>query len=201
MAEEKETVQNEEVKPAVQDEEKKTFSIEEVQALLNAKNHEKEARKTAEAEVKNLKEEIAKLKGQDSVSKFKEDEFNSLKNQLAELQKEKDELIQKNSDNDLKDQLRLFKGVIPEALDDILEKAKKSGFKKTEVGYLDSNGKTLDDFFERLKTSHAYYFGLSSNKNVIPNELQNAVEKAKKTGSTLSIIQQGFRNFDLNRLK
>lgn len=201
MAEENEIVQNEEVKPAVQDEEKKTFSLEEVQALLNAKNHEKEARKSAEAEVKNLKEEIAKLKGEDSVSKFKEDEFNSLKNQLAELQKEKDELIQKNSDNDLKDQLRLFKGVIPEALDDILEKAKKSGFKKTEVGYLDSNGKTLDDFFERLKNSHAYYFGLSSNKNVIPNELQNAVEKAKKTGSTLSIIQQGFRNYDLNRLK
>lgn len=201
MAEEKEIVQNEEVKPAVQDEEKKTFSLEEVQNLLNAKNHEKESRKQAESEVKALKEELAKLKGQDSVSKFKEDEYNQLKNQLAELQKEKDELIQKNSDNDLKDQLRLFKGVIPEAIDDILEKAKKAGFKKTEVGYLDTNGKTLNDFFERLKTSHSYYFGLSSNKNVIPESLQKQIENAKKTGNTLGMLQEAYKSINLRDIK
>ena len=199
----KNEVKNEEVKTntETQQEEKKTFTLEEVQNLLNAKNHEKEARKTAESEVKSLKEELAKLKGEDSVSKFKEDEYNALKNQLEELQKEKDELIQKNSDNELKDQLRLFKGVIPEALDDILEKAKKAGFKKTEVGYLDTNGKTLDDFFERLKTSHSYYFGLSSNKNIIPEALQKQIDNAKKTGNTLGMIQEAFKQIDIKSIK
>jgi len=202
MSEEKTNeVKNEEVKPQETNEEKKTFSLEEVQNLLNAKNHEKEARKNAESEVKSLKEELAKLRGEDSVSKFKEDEFNQLKAQLDALQKEKDELIQKNSDNDLKDQLRLFKGVIPEAIDDILEKAKKAGFKKTEVGYIDSNGKTLDNFFEGLKTSHSYYFGLSSNKNVVPEALQKQIDNAKKTGNTLGMLMEAYKNVDLKNLK
>jgi len=199
----KNEVKNEETTqtPANLEPEKKVFSLEEVQALLNAKNYEKEARKQAESELKNLRAENARLKGEDSVSKFKEDEYNQLKSQLEELQKEKDELIQKNSDNDLKDQLRLFKGVIPEALDDILEKAKKAGFKKTEVGYLDSNGKTLEDFFERLKTSHSYYFGLSSNKNVIPEALQKQIDNAKKTGNTLGMLQEAFKGINLKELK
>lgn len=205
MAEEnKNEVMNEEVKintETQQQEEKKTFTLEEVQNLLNAKNYEKEARKQAESELKNLRAENARLKGEDSVSKFKEDEYNQLKAQLDALQKEKDELIQKNSDNDLKDQLRLFKGVIPEALDDILEKAKKAGFKKTEVGYLDTNGKTLDDFFERLKTSHSYYFGLSSNKNVVPEALQKQIDNAKKTGNTLGMLQEAYKHIDLKTMK
>ncbi len=196
MNEEKqEQVETKETPEVKENQEQKTFTMEEVQNLLSAKNHEKEARKNAEAEVKTLKEELAKLKGEDSVSKFKEDEFNNLKKQLAELQNEKEQLIQKTADNDLKDQLRLFKGIIPEAIDDVLEKAKKAGFKKTEVGYLDANGKTLDDFFERLKNSNSYYFGISSNKNVLPEALQESINKAKKTGSTLSIVQQGFKNY------
>ena len=63
MSEEKTNeVKNEEVKPQETNEEKKVFTLEEVQNLLNAKNHEKEARKNAESEVKSLKEELAKLK-------------------------------------------------------------------------------------------------------------------------------------------
>jgi hypothetical protein len=202
MAEEKvNEVKDEVKKDEVKNEEQKTFTLEEVQNLLAAKNHERDARKNAESEVKSLKEELAKLKGEDSVSKFKEEEYNQLKSQLEELQKEKDELIQKNADNDLKDQLRLFKGVIPEALDDILEKAKKAGFKKTEVGYIDQNGKTLDDFFERLKTSHSYYFGLSSNKNVIPEALQKQIDNAKKTGNTLGMLTEAFKGINLKELK
>lgn len=193
--------QNEDVKPSEEVQTQKTFTLEEVQNLLNAKNHEKEARKNAQSEVKTLKEELAKLKGQDSVSKYKEDEYNNLKAQLQSLQKQKDELLQKNSDNDLKDQLRLFKGVIPEALDDILEKAKKVGFKKTEVGYLDKDGKTLEDFYERLKNSHSYYFGLSSNKNVISEALQKQIDNAKKTGNTLGMLQEAFKQINLKDLK
>lgn len=200
MAEENVKEVKEETKE-IKTEEQKTFTLEEVQNLLNAKNHEKEARKNAQSEVKSLKEELAKLKGEDSVSKFKQDEYNQLKSQLEALQHEKEELIQKNADNDLKDKLRLFKGIIPEAIDDILEKAKKAGFKKTEVGYLDSNGKTLEDFFERLKTSHSYYFGLSSNKNVIPEALQNQIDNARKTGNTLGMLKEAFKGIDLKELK
>jgi hypothetical protein len=148
-----------------------------------------------------LKEEIARLKGNDSVEKFKEDEFNQLKAQLDALQKEKDELIQKNSENELKDALRTFKGILPEAIDDVLEKALKAGFKKTEVGYLDTNGKTLENFFEGLKTSHSYYFGISSNKNVIPDALQKQIDNAKKTGNTLGMLQEAFKQINLKELK
>jgi hypothetical protein len=193
--------QNVEQNVSVENEEKKTFTLEEVQALLNAKNHEKEARKNLSAENKTLKEEIARLKGNDSVEKFKEDEFNQLKAQLDALQKEKDELIQKNSENELKDALRTFKGILPEAIDDVLEKALKAGFKKTEVGYLDTNGKTLENFFEGLKTSHSYYFGISSNKNVIPDALQKQIDNAKKTGNTLGMLQEAFKQINLKELK
>jgi len=64
MAEEiKNEAKNEEVKTNTEtQEEKKVFTLEEVQNLLSAKNHEREARKTAEAELKTLREENAKLK-------------------------------------------------------------------------------------------------------------------------------------------
>lgn len=183
------------------DETQKTFTLEEVQKLLNAKNYEKEQRKNLATENQTLKEEIAKLKGEDSVSKYKDEEYNNLKAQLAALQDEKDQLVQKTLDSELKDELRKFKGVIPEAIDDILEKAKKVGFKKTEVGYLDTNGKTLENFFEDLKNTRPYYFGISSNKNIIPEALQKQIDNAKKTGNTLGMLQEAFKNIDLRNLK
>ena len=193
--------QNVEQNVSVENDEKQTFTLEEVQKLLNAKNYEKENRKQLANENKLLKEEIAKLKGEDSVSKFKEDEYESLKQQLADLQNEKDSLLKKQSENELKDALRTFKGVLPEALDDVLEKALKAGFTKTEVGYLDSNGKTLENFFEGLKSSHSYYFGISSNKNVIPDSLQKQIDNAKKTGNTLGMLQEAFKQINLKELK
>lgn len=193
--------QNAEQNVSVENDEKQTFTLEEVQKLLNAKNYEKENRKQLANENKLLKEEIAKLKGEDSVSKFKEDEYESLKQQLADLQNEKETLLKKQSENELKDVLRTFKGVLPEALDDVLEKALKAGFTKTEVGYLDTNGKTLENFFEGLKTSHSYYFGISSNKNVIPDALQKQIDNAKKTGNTLGMLQESFKNIDIRGLK
>lgn len=183
------------------EETKKTFTLEEVQALLNAKNYEKEARKTLDAENKALKEELAKFKGEDSVSKFKDEEYNNLKQQLLDLQNEKDALLQQNADNELKDELRKFKGIIPEAIDDVLEKAKKIGFKKTEVGYLDDKGKTLESFFNELKSSRPYYFGISSNKSIIPESLQKQIDNAKKTGNTLGMLQEAYKNIDLKNLK
>jgi hypothetical protein len=182
-------------------EEKQTFTLEEVQKLLNAKNYEKDQRKQLANENKTLKEEIAKLKGNESVEKFKEDEFESLKQQLAELQNEKEGLLKMQAQNELKDALRTFKGILPEALDDVLEKALKAGFKKTEVGYLDVNGKTLENFFEGLKSTHSYYFGISSNKNIIPEALQKQIDNAKKTGNTLGMLQEAFKGINLRELK
>lgn len=138
--------------------------------------------------------------GEDSVSKFKEDEYNQLKAQLDALQKEKDELETKAKNNALKDELRKFAGLNQAAIDDVLDKAIKRGFKKSdEVGlYLDKNGKTLIDFEKDMKENYSYYFGLSSNKNVLPDSLKESIAKAKKTGSTLSIIQEGFKNYKPN---
>ena len=202
MEEEKQNVDNNvEQNVSVENEEKQTFTLEEVQKLLNAKNYEKEQRKNLSAENKTLKEEIAKLKGDESIEKFKEDEFNSLKQQLIDLQNEKENLLQMQAQNELKDALRTFKGVLPEAIDDVLEKALKAGFKKTELGYLDNNGKTLENFFEGLKKSHSYYFGISSNKNVIPDALQKQIDNAKKTGNTLGMLQEAFKQINLKELK
>lgn len=196
-----EEIQNNEQNVSVENEEKQTFTLEEVQKLLNAKNYEKDARKQLANENKTLKEELAKLKGNESVKKFEEDEFNNLKQQLAELQTEKDNLLKKQAENELKDQLRTFKGVLPEALDDVLEKALKAGFNKTELGYLDANGKTLENFFEGLKKTHSYYFGISSNKNIIPESLQKQIDNAKKTGNTLGMLQEAFKGINLKDLK
>jgi len=49
-----------------------------------------------------------------------------------------------------------------------------------------------------MKENYSYYFGLSSNKNVLPDSLKESIAKAKKTGSTLSIIQEGFKNYKPN---
>lgn len=176
----------------------KTFTLQEVQNLLSAKNHEKEARKNAEAQLKNLREENAKLKGEDSVSKYKEDEYNQLKAELESLKKEKEQLEIQNKNNALKDQLRKINGLNAAAIDDVLDKALKRGFQNTEVGYIDKNGKTLADFEKDIKQSHSYYFGLSSNKNVIPTELQESIDKAKKYGSTISIVKEGFKHYKPN---
>jgi hypothetical protein len=193
--------QNAEQNVSVENEEKQTFTLEEVQKLLNAKNYEKEQRKNLSAENKTLKEEIAKLKGDESIEKFKDDELASLKQQLMDLQNEKENLLQMQAQNELKDALRTFKGILPEAIDDVLEKALKAGFKKTELGYLDTNGKTLENFFEGLKSSHSYYFGISSNKNVIPDALQKQIDNAKKTGNTLGMLQEAFKQINLKELK
>lgn len=185
-------------KNEITSETKKVFSLQEVQNLLSAKNHEKEARKNAEAQLKNLREENAKLKGEDSVSKFKEDEYNQLKAELESLKKEKEQLEIQNKNNALKDQLRKINGLNAAAIDDVLDKALKRGFQNTEVGYIDKNGKTLADFEKDIKQSHSYYFGLSSNKNVIPTELQESINKAKKYGSTISIVKEGFKHYKPN---
>lgn len=182
-------------------EEQQTFTLEDVQKLLNAKNYEKEAKKALANENQLLKEELAKLKGNESVEKFKDDELASLKQQLSALQSEKDNLLKLQSQNELKDALRTFKGVLPEAIDDVLEKALKAGFTKTELGYLDSNGKTLENFFEGLKSTHSYYFGISSNKNVIPDSLQKQIDNAKKSGNTLGMLQEAFKSINLKELK
>lgn len=192
----KEEVQETTSKEEVQTQ--KTFTLQEVQNLLSAKNHEKEARKNAEAQLKNLREENAKLKGEDSVSKYKEDEYNNLKAELESLKKEKEQLEIQNKNNALKDQLRKINGLNAAAIDDVLDKALKRGFQNTEVGYIDKNGKTLADFEKDIKQSHSYYFGLSSNKNVIPTELQESINKAKKYGSTISIVKEGFKHFKPN---
>lgn len=209
MSEEKTNeVKNEEVKPQETNEEKnpqeekQTFTLDEVKNLLTAKNHEKEARKTAEAELKTLKEEMAKLKGEDSVSKFKEDEFKKIQDELNELKKEKEALENLNKVNALKDELRKIPGLNAAAIDDITDKAVKRGFTKSELGfYLDKNGKTIEDFTKDMKENFSYYFGLSSNKNIVNQELKTAIEKAKKSGSTMEIIKQGFKNYDIRNLK
>ena len=128
-----------------------------VDNVLNSKNHVKN-------ELNNLKEKFkdvdieryqallaAELDQNKDVLKNPlylnlENKFNALTQQYQGLQAEitkRDEAI---IDNELKDFLRANKELQTSAIDDIFNRCKLAGFKKTEKGFLDGSGKTVDSF-------------------------------------------------------
>lgn len=106
-----------------------------------------------------------------------ENKFNTLTQQYTALQAEitkRDEAI---IDNELKDFLRSNKELQSSAIDDIFNRCKLAGFKKTEKGFLDAAGKTVDSFVDGLKTSAPHLFKNTANKQynleAVKNNLKN----------------------------
>lgn len=106
-----------------------------------------------------------------------ENKYNALNQQYTALQAEitkRDEAI---IDNELKDILRSNKEIQASAIDDIFNRCKLAGFKKTEAGFLDGEGKTIDSFIESLKGNAKHLFKQTSsthfNTEAIKNSLKN----------------------------
>lgn len=102
-------------------------------------------------------------------------DYTNLKNELSSRD-------QKLLDGELKELIRANAEIQQTALDDIFYRAKTSGFQKTEKGFLNSAGKTIDEFINELKPSAKHLFKVSNqkinNEAVIKDSLYNRDLKA-----------------------
>lgn len=102
-------------------------------------------------------------------------DYTNLKNELSSRD-------QKLLDGELKELIRANAEIQQTALDDIFYRAKTSGFQKTEKGFLNSAGKTIDEFIQELKPSAKHLFKVSNqkinNEAVIKDSLYNRDLKA-----------------------
>lgn len=102
-------------------------------------------------------------------------DYTNLKNELSSRD-------QKLLDGELKELIRANAEIQQTALDDIFYRAKTSGFQKTEKGFLNSAGKTIDEFINELKPSAKHLFKVSNQKinndAVIKDSLYNRDLKA-----------------------
>ena len=159
-----------------------------VDNVLNSKNHVKN-------ELNNLKEKFkdvdldryqallaAELDQNKDVLKNPlylnmENKFNALTTQYAELQAELSKRDAAIVENELKDILRANKEIQTSAIDDIFNRCKIAGFKKTEAGFLDPQGKTIETFIDSLKTNAQHLFKNTAtkqyNQEAVKNSLKN----------------------------
>lgn len=159
-----------------------------VDNVLNSKNHVKSELNSLKEKFKDVDIEryqallAAELDQNKDILKNPlylnlENKFNALTQQYQGLQSEitkRDEAI---VDNELKDFLRANKELQISAIDDIFNRCKLAGFKKTEKGFLDAAGKTVDSFVDGLKTSAPHLFKQTNsaqfNTEAIKNGLKN----------------------------
>ena len=105
-----------------------------------------------------------------------ENRFNSLTTQYAELKAElakRDEAI---IENELKDILRNNKELQTSAIDDIFNRCKLAGFTKTEKGFLNKSGITVDSFVDGLKTSAPHLFKNTASKKFNAEAIKNGLK-------------------------
>lgn len=159
-----------------------------VDNVLNSKNHVKNELNVLKEKYKDVDLErykaliAAELDQNKDVLKNPlylnlETKLGSLTSQYQELQNELLKRDQELIDAELKDSLRSNKEFQASAIDDIFNRCKLSGFKKTEKGFLNSAGKSLESFVEELKTSAPHLFkqtsGSQFNSEIIKNGLKN----------------------------
>lgn len=105
-----------------------------------------------------------------------ENKFNSLTNEFQTLQAEISKRDQAIIDNELKDLLRNNKELQTSAIDDIFNRCKLAGFNKTEKGFLDAAGKTVDSFVDGLKSSAPHLFKHTASKQFNTEALKNSLK-------------------------
>lgn len=113
-----------------------------------------------------------------------ENKFNSLASQYSEL---KSELAKRDAaivENELKDILRNNKELQTSAIDDIFNRCKLAGFTKTEKGFLNSEGITVDSYVNGLKTVAPHLFKNTASKTFN----KEAVQKGLKNNDLQSIF-------------
>lgn len=140
-----------------------------VENVLNSKNHVKQElnelkQKYANIDVEKynslLANELEQNKDviQNPVYKNLEGKYSELQNQFSTLQKEIERRDQELADSQLKDEIRKFKSVEVTATDDILYRLKSIGVSKTERGFLDKNGRTVDSILSEMQTQAPHLF-------------------------------------------
>lgn len=111
------------------------------------------------------------------VYKNLEQKYNQMNSQLMTLQQEIQRRDDALIDNELKDIIRSNKEIQQTAIDDLFYRAKGAGFKKTEKGFLNQEGKTVESFMDELKTTAKHLFKISSsskfNQENINTSLKN----------------------------
>lgn len=150
----------------------KTYTQADIDALTTAKNHERDAANAANAKVKELEKQILDLQ-----SKTYGDEekiknaplFKAMENENLKLQNEFNKLNDKIKtmttqieNSELAGLIGKDVAILPTAIDDAVSHARAAGFTKTEKGWISQDGKTLDDFLTNLKTEKPHYWKRTS---------------------------------------
>lgn len=116
------------------------------------------------------------------VYKNLENKFNTLSEQYTSLNNELEKRNQAIIDGELKDIIRQNKDIQPTAVDDIFYRLKSAGFSKTEKGFLNSEGKTVDSYIDDMKQTAKHLFKYTPaskfNQENINNALKNNDRKA-----------------------
>lgn len=159
-----------------------------VDNVLNSKQHVKNELNTLKEKYKDVDLEryqtlvAAELENNKDVLKNPlylnlENKFNTLTSEFQALQAEISKRDEAIIDNELKDTLRNNKELQASAIDDIFNRVKIAGFKKTSQGFLDAQGKTVDSFIEGLKNTAPHLFKQTAsskyNMEAVKNGLKN----------------------------
>lgn len=115
------------------------------------------------------------------VYKNLEQKFNTLTSQYTSLQAEITKRDEALIDGEMKELLRQNKEVQPTAIDDLFYRAKTAGFKKTEKGFLNTDGVTLDAFVDGLKTSAKHLFKVSSSSKFNQENINQSLKNNDRT--------------------
>lgn len=105
-----------------------------------------------------------------------ENKFNTLTQQYAALQAELTKRDEAIIENELKDILRNNKELQTSAIDDIFNRCKLAGFKKTEKGFLDASGKAVESFIDGLKTTAPHLFKQTATKQYNMEAVKNGLK-------------------------
>lgn len=147
----------------------KIKSIQDVDNLERAKQHVKNELKALKdkyagidlnkySELINAELQANKDILTNPVYKNLQTKYNALNQQLENL---KGQLLKRDKDiqiNELKDNIRNFKGIQPGAVEDILYRLQSNGFSKTEKGFLNNNGQNIETYLENLKKTSPHLF-------------------------------------------
>ena len=164
----------------------KTYTQADMDAMKQAKDHERDAANAANAKVKELEKKILELESkhygdEDKVKNaplFKAMELENAKltEDNAKLNDKMMKMTTQIENTELADLIGKNPFILSTAIEDAVSHARAAGFQKTEKGWISSEGKSLNDFLENLKTEKPHYW-----KRTTGNKPYFSGEKLKET--------------------
>ena len=146
----------------------KTYTQADIDALKQAKDHERDAANAANAKIKELEKQILDLQSKNygdeekiknaPLYKAMELENAKLTEDYSKLNNKIKEMTSKIEDSELATLIGKNEFILPSAIDDAVTQARAAGFQKTEKGWISSEGKSLVDFLNDLKTLKPHYW-------------------------------------------